>query len=105
MADLRIDYPHKLPDDDARARLKALGDYLQNRHGIGVTWQSDDKAVVKGRYMVVSIEGSVTLAPGLVVFEGKDPGFLWRGKAKDYLQGKLRKYLDPSVALDTLPRR
>ena len=104
MSDLRIDYPHKLPDDDARARLKALGDYLTNKHGIGVTWRDPDHATVRGRYLVVSIEGSVTLSPGMVVFAGKDPGFLWRGKAKDYLQGKLRKYLDPSVALDSLPR-
>ena len=105
MSSMRIEYPHKLSDEDARARIKALGDYLTNKHGIGVTWQDDSKARVKGRYLVVSIEGSVTLSPGMVVFEGNDPGFLWRGKAKDYLQGKLRKYLDPSVALDTLPRR
>jgi hypothetical protein len=105
MSDLRIDYPHKLPDEEARERVKALGDYLQNKHGIGVTWGDADHARVSGRYLVVSIEGSVALSPGLVVFQGKDPGFLWRGKAKDYLQAKLRKYLDPSVALDTLPRR
>lgn len=102
---MRIDYPHKLDDADARARIGALGEYLTNKHGIGVTWSDDTHARVAGRYLVVSIEGTVTVTPGTVVFEGKDPGLLWRGKAKDYLTAKLRKYLDPSVSLESLPRR
>ena len=102
---MKIDFSHRLSQDDARARLKALGDYLQNHHGIGVTWSDADHARVTGKYLVVSIEGTVTLENGLVVFEGKDPGFLWRGKAKDYLLGKLKKYLDPQTTLDSLPRK
>jgi hypothetical protein len=105
MSSLRIEYPHKLADDDARARVKALGEYLQNKHGLGVSWSDGDHARITGRYMVVTIEGTVTVLPGMVIFEGKDPGFLWRGKAKEYLQAKLRKYLDPSVAVDSLPRK
>jgi len=102
---MRIDYSHPLSQDDARERLKALGDYLQNHHGIGVSWSDPDHARVTGKYLVVAIDGTVSLEKGTVVFEGKDPGFLWRGKAKDYLMGKLKKYLDPSASLDSLPRR
>jgi len=101
---LSIDHAHSLPLDDARARIHALGEYLSNKHGISVTWEGDDRAKISGKYLVVSIEGSVTVAEKNVRFEGKDPGMLWRGKAKDYLNAKLTKYLNPSTPLDALPR-
>ncbi len=106
MAAMNIEYKHKFTPAEAKERLEALGDYLQNRHGIGVTWDpSGEKASVRGKYMVVSIEGSVILKDGVVFFEGKDPGFLWRNKAKEYLLGKLQKYLDAATPVDQLPRR
>lgn len=99
-----IDYEHGLETDEARERLRALGDYLSNKHGIGVTWEGDDSARVHGKYLVVTIEGRMSLEPGVVRFSGKDPGMLWRGKAKDYLNGKLAKYMNPATAVDDLPR-
>ena len=36
-------------------------------------------------------------------FKGEDPGFLWRGKAKSYIEGKLAKYLDPTATATELP--
>jgi hypothetical protein len=45
------------------------------------------------------------VSEGVARFSGKDPGFLWRGKAKDYLEHKLKTYLDPGKPLDQLPRR
>jgi hypothetical protein len=106
MGAMHIEHKHELSIADARARVRALGEYLQNRHGIGVTWDaSGENARVHGRYMVVEIEGAVAFRDGLVVFEGKDPGFLWRGRAQKYLAEKLAKYLNPAAALETLPRR
>jgi hypothetical protein len=106
MGGLNIEHKHSLPADDAKARVHALGDYLQNRHGIGVTWDpSGEQAKVHGKYLVVDIEGAVRFAPGVVLFEGKDPGFLWRGKATKYLAEKLQKYLNPDTPLDSLPRK
>jgi hypothetical protein len=103
---MKIEHRHGLSTDDAKARVRALGEYLQNKHGIGVTWDaSGDTATVRGKYLVVDIEGSVSFTDGLVLFQGKDPGFLWRGKAQKYLSEKLQKYLDPGTALDALPRR
>ena len=101
---LRIDYAHNFTPEDARARIKALGEYLSSKHGIGVTWTNDDQAKVAGKYMIVSIEGTVTLEPKVGRFDGKDPGMLWRGKAKEYLTDKLKKYLDPATPVDALPR-
>jgi hypothetical protein len=96
--------PHRLELADARARLHALGDYLSNKYGLSVTWSGEDDASVSGSYLVVSISGDLHLTPEAVTFSGKDPGMLWRGKARDYLTGKLQKYLDPSTPVDSLPR-
>jgi Putative polyhydroxyalkanoic acid system protein (PHA_gran_rgn) len=102
---MHIEYPlGKLTQDDAKARLMALGEYFTNKHGIAVTW-SGDKAQVKGKYLVVSIEGSLSFDGTKAIFDGKDPGMLWRGKAKDYLTAKIAKYLDPQNSIDSLPRR
>jgi hypothetical protein len=98
-----FDYKHDFSVEDARARLQVLGEYLKNRHGIVVTWNGD-KASFRGKYMVVSIEGEMTLAPGVVHVSARDPGMLWRAKAKSYLQDKLATYLDPNTAVDALPR-
>ena len=100
----RVEWPLKgMSLEDAKARLGALGEYLKNRHNIDVAW-TGDRATVKGKYMVVGIEGSLAFSGDKAVFEGKDPGFLWRGKAKDYLQNKLSTYLDPNTPIDQLKR-
>lgn len=100
-----LSFPHRLDLTDARDRLHALGDYFANKYGLTVTWTGEDEARIEGSYLVVSISGSLRLAPTAVTFSGKDPGMLWRGKAKDYLLGKLEKYLNPSTPLSALPRR
>jgi hypothetical protein len=100
-----IEHAHGLSADDARARLHALAEYLANKHGLGVQWVNENEANISGKYLVVTIEGSVSLRGDRVRFSGKDPGMLWRGKAKEYLEGKLAKYLNPSTPLDALPRR
>jgi hypothetical protein len=99
-----LSVPHRLELSDARARLHALGDYFMNKHGLTVTWTGDDEVSVSGTYLVVTISGSLRLSPSAVSFSGKDPGMLWRGKAKDYLLGKIEKYLNPATPVETLPR-
>ncbi|HEU4534050.1 MAG TPA: polyhydroxyalkanoic acid system family protein [Polyangiaceae bacterium] len=102
---LRIERPlGALSREDAKARLEALGEYFQNKHGLAVTWQGDS-AAVRGKYLVVTIDGTLRFEGDKVVFEGQDPGMLWRGKAKEYLAAKLEKYLEPSRPLADLPRR
>lgn len=100
---MEIDFPYTLSDDDARARLELLGKYLANRHGIAVTWLDGGRAKFSGRYLVVKIDGELTMGNGRARFKGEDPGFLWRSRAKDYIHGKLAKYLDPSAAVGELP--
>src|SRR5687768_12258465 len=104
MSTMKIEHPHALATDEVRRRLEALGEYLTRRHGIGVTWPQEGKATVSGRYLVVDIQGEVKIDPATVQFEGKDPGFLWRKKAKEYLEKKLEQYLNPSTPITSLPR-
>jgi hypothetical protein len=100
---MEIDYPYSLSEPDAKSRLQILGEYLSNRHGIKVTWLDDKRARFTGKYLVVKIDGELTMADGHARFKGEDPGFLWRNKAKDYIQGKLAMYLDPSADPARLP--
>ena len=100
---MEIDFPYELSDQDARSRLDILGVYLANKHGIKVTWAEPAKARFSGKYLVVKIEGELTLGNGRAKFRGEDPGFLWRGRAKEYIHGKLAKYLDPKNPLEQLP--
>ena len=99
---MKFDYPHSLPQEDARSRLHRLGEYLTNRHGINVQWTGDTGSF-RGKYMVVSIEGELTIGDGVVHVSGKDPGFLWRKRAVEYLKRKLATYLDPARPLQDLP--
>ena len=105
MANLRIEHPlGTMSQAEAKDRLTAMGEYFTNKHGIQVTWTGDN-ATVKGKYLVVTIDGGLRFEGGKAVFEGKDPGMLWRGKAKDYIAGKIQKYLDRGTKLEDLPRR
>jgi hypothetical protein len=100
---MEIDFSYSLSDEDARARLDLLARYLANRHKIQVTWVDASRAHFTGRYLVVKIDGDLTLGDGHARFSGEDPGFLWRNRAKDYIHGKLAKYLDPTAAVGELP--
>ena len=61
------------------------------------------RAKFTGKYLVVKIDGELSLGGGRARFKGEDPGFLWRNRAKDYIQGKLEKYLDPKATPADLP--
>ena len=100
---MEIDYPYALSEADAKARLEILGQYLANKHGIKVSWLAPTRAKFSGKYLVVKIDGELTLDGGHARFKGEDPGFLWRSRAKDYIQGKLEKYLDPKATPADLP--
>jgi hypothetical protein len=101
---VKIDHKHELPLDEARERLKILGEYLHNRHGLKVTWLDANRARFAGKYLVVAIDGEITIEEKHVKFRGADPGFLWRKKANEYIHNKLRQYLDPTIQPADLSR-
>ena len=100
---MEIDFQYTLSDQEARSRLELLGKYLENKHGIKVTWQDEKRAKFSGKYLMVKIEGELAVGSSHAIFKGEDPGFLLRSRAKDYIQGKLSAYLDPKTPIDKLP--
>ena len=100
---MEIDFPYAVSEADARARLEILGQYLVNRHGIKVTWVDATRARFSGKYLLVKIEGDLSMGNGRAQFKGEDPGFLLRGRAKEYIHNKLAAYLDPKTAVSDLP--
>lgn len=99
---MEIDFQYVLSDQDARSRLTLLGEYLENKHGIKVTWVDDKRARFSGKYLMVKIEGELALGNSHATFKGEDPGFLLRNRAKEYIHGKLARYLDPKITVDEL---
>lgn len=101
---MKFEYAHRLSPEDAKTRLEALGEYLTNRHKIGVTWDGDT-ATFRGRFKkVVKIAGELTFDDGKVQFAGEDPGFPWRSQATKYIKTKLDTYLNPNTPIDELKR-
>ena len=101
---MKFEYSYEVSREDARARLEALGDYLNNRHGINASWTEEYKGRFTGKYMMVTIDGELDIQEGKVNFSGKDPGMLLRKRAIKYLKGKLATYLDPNTPIEQLPR-
>jgi len=102
---MQLEQPHTFSHDEARQRVRALGDYLQNKHGMQVSWSDDDTVKIRGKYTVVEIDVDVRVESARVQATGKDPGMLLRATAKKYVSGKLETYLDPRRPVDGLPRR
>jgi hypothetical protein len=103
---MHIEHSHGLSEDEAKARMQAFGEYLKNKAGLQIAWDpSGTHGSVSGKYMVVSIDAKVEVGPERVTFEAKDPGFLWRNKAKEFIERKIKLYFDPSTPLASLPRK
>lgn len=101
---VNIEHNHQFAQDEAKARVQALAEYMSNKHGMQVQWTGDDSFRMQGKYKVVSIDATITLGPNKIQVTGKDPGMLWRGPAKAYITKKLEQYLNPGTSLDSLYR-
>jgi len=101
---VNIEHNHQFAQDEAKARVKALAEYMSVRHGMQVEWTSEDSFRMQGKYKIVNIDATIALAPNKVQVTGKDPGMLWRGPAKAYITKKLEQYLNPAAQLDSLSR-
>ncbi len=92
-----IDQPHVLGIEEARARVRALGEYLSMKHGMTIEWLDENCARIRGKYTVVNIDAEARIEAGRVHVTGKDPGMLWRMPAKKYVSNKLATYLGPEL--------
>jgi hypothetical protein len=100
---MELEYPYApMSETDAKARLEILGQYLTNRHGIAVTWLDQQRAKFSGKYLLVKIEGELSMGDGKAAFKGQDPGWPLRTKAINYIRDKLAAYLDPKTPVASL---
>jgi hypothetical protein len=98
-----FDFPYFLTDAEACARLQRLGMFFQNKHGMQVSWLSGNHVQFVGTYLGARIQGELVVGNQLARFRGADPGLLLRKRAQDYVESKLRVYLNPRVLVDMLP--
>lgn len=99
----QLQVPHSLDQDAAHERVRALGDYYQNRHRARVSWQGYEGRIV-ANYLVITIEAKVRVEPHRIDIRGRVPRMLLK-TAMNYLNNKVRRYLSPETPLDELPRR
>ena len=101
MGMMKLEIPHTLPVEDAKTRVQALLEYWTRKHGIKTSW-AGEKATFSGKVMGIAFDGHFTVTPKGIAGEASDPGFLFRSKAKEYLEKKFGTYLDPKKTLAQL---
>ncbi len=101
---MEVSQTHSFAHDEARERMRALTDYLSNKHGLRCEWTDPDSAKIGGKHLAVTIDVQVKLENGLVRVTGNDPGMLLRSIAKKYVAQKLEQYLNKEKKVKSLPR-
>lgn len=85
---------HHFSKTDAHARLQQLLDYWTHRFNLTQTWVGD-RVFVAGKVMSIDFRAFLEVTDTAVSCESSDPGGFLRNPARDYVRGKLRKYLHP----------
>lgn len=98
MGMIKLEIPHTLSAEDAKARVQALLDYWARKYSLKSSW-AGDKASFNGKMMGISIDGYLNVVAHRVAGEATDPGMLLRGQATKYLLRKFGDYLDPKKSL------
>lgn len=101
MGMLKLEIPHTLSVEEAKTRVQALLEYWARKHGVKASW-AGDKATFAGKVLGIGVDGHLTVTPKGIAGEASDPGFLFRSKAKEYLERKFGSYLDPKKTVDQL---
>ncbi len=100
---MQIAHPHGFSDDEARARVQALTDYWSTRYAMRGAWQAD-RYRIRGKTKGIRFDATFAVSPGRVEVEVEVP-FFARSIGRDYVERKLRDYLDPAHALEDLQAR
>jgi hypothetical protein len=98
---MRLEKKHSFSADEALARLQALADYWNRKHGLRFDF-TETRATVSGEVKGVKIRAEVHLEPGAIRVEADDPPLLLRAIAKAYVASKLDHFLDPALAVADL---
>lgn len=105
---MKLEKTHGFADDEAIARIRALTDYWDTRHGTRTSW-SGNSAHIKGKVKGIAFDGTFRLESGRMVADvslGRGMGWLAeKVGGKDYVERKIADYLSPDVTLEALQAR
>jgi hypothetical protein len=93
--------PYDFDDEEALARLRALADYWDKKHGITMRWDGPS-AQVAGKVKGVKFSGTIRVSDGKVVADIKAGFLAEKLGGKKYVVGKVEDYLDPTKTVDEL---
>jgi hypothetical protein len=103
MGMIKFEVPHSLSREEAKKRIEQLTQVWGSKYGMKTSWNGDG-ARMTGKVMGINIDATLTVADNKVGGEATDPGFLFREKAKKYLQEKFATFLDPKKKAEDLQR-
>ena len=92
---LSVSVGHHFPRSEAAQRLGYLLDYWKKRFNIDSEWRGD-RVFLSGTVYGIKIQAMFAISDAGVVGFARDPGWPWRGQVMHYVDGKLRKYLNPT---------
>ena len=100
---MQIVHSHTFSDDDARERVGALTEYWSTRYGMTGSWRGE-RYHIEGKTGGVRFVATFSLAPERVSVAVKVP-FFARSVGRDYVERKLRDYLNPDNSVAALRAR
>ncbi len=100
---MKIVHSHGFDEQEARDRVTALTDYWSTRYAMVGSWQGD-RYHIRGKTKGIRFDATFALAPGQVEVAVEVP-FFARRIGRDYVDRKLRDYLDPAHSLEQLRAR
>jgi hypothetical protein len=101
---MKLERTYDLPDEDALARLRALTDYWEKKHGIAASWSGNDVAL-EGKVASVRVEGNVHVESGKITADVRAGFMAEKLGGRRYVESKLDDYLAPTTSLESLRAR
>lgn len=92
---LNLKVEHAFSKETARERVAELLAYWQERFGLKSEWRGF-RVFLTGKVLGIAIRALFEIEDRDVVAMAQDPGTIFSGAARRYVDAKLRKYLSPS---------
>lgn len=90
---LSIAVKHRFARPEAVVRLRYLLAYWKKRFKIESQW-SGERVFLSGTVMGIKIQAMFAISDSSIVGFAHDPGWPWRREVQNYVDRKLKKYLD-----------
>ena len=92
---LNLKVAHAFSRDAARERVAQLLRYWDKRFGLKSEWHGF-RVFLTGKVLGIAIRALFEIDDANVVAMAEDPGTVFSGPARRYVDAKLRKYLNPN---------